>query len=139
MAITSDMLLAVSATPLATPEFTINIANVDLEYPTTSFSVPASGGITFDSSVHHWANYFKAGLCGALQRLSEEPNFRPMNMNLIVDGSIPPAAGLSSSGAFVVASSLAVLVANAINNVNKIDLTEMAIASERAIGLNGGG
>lgn len=60
-------------------------------------------------------------------------------MNVVVDGNIPPAGGLSSSTTFVVASTLAVLVANGINKVRKIDLAKMAIVSERAIGLNGGG
>lgn len=139
MAIKSDMLLAVSSSPALTTVFTIRIANVDPKYQATSFSFPNDGDISFDSDVHQWINYFKAGLSGALQHLRRASGFRPVNMNVVVDGDIPPAGGLSSSGAFVVASSLAVLVANGVSEVEKIDLAKMAIESERAIGMNGGG
>ena len=46
---------------------------------------------------------------------------------------------LSSSGAFVVASALAVLVANGKKEIDKTELTKVAIVSERFIGLNSGG
>jgi galactokinase len=60
-------------------------------------------------------------------------------MNVGVNGNIPPASGLSNSGAFVAASSLVVLLANGIKEIKNIDLAEMAIESERAIGFNGRG
>lgn len=93
----------------------------------------------FDSGVHNWVNYFKTGLSGALTHLRKTKGLLPASMCVLVDGSIAPASGLSSSGAFVVASSLAVLVANGVERVGKLELAEMAVASERAIGLNGGG
>lgn len=60
-------------------------------------------------------------------------------MNVVIDSNIPPASGLSNTGAFVAASSLAVLLANGIREIKKSNLSEMTIESERAIGLNGGG
>lgn len=56
-----------------------------------------------------------------------------------MDGTVPAGGGLSSSAAFVSASALAVMVANGETNINKKDLTEVAIVSERAVGVNSGG
>lgn len=60
-------------------------------------------------------------------------------MSVLVDGNVPAGGGLSSSAAFVCASALAVLRANGDENVIKKDLVELAIVSERAVGVNSGG
>lgn len=57
---------------------------------------------------------------------------------LIVHGDIPPAAGLSSSSALVVASALAFLWALDIT-LAPTDLAQLCIACERLIGTAGGG
>lgn len=56
-----------------------------------------------------------------------------------MDGTVPAGGGLSSSAAFVSASALAVLYANEEKKVDKTQLTELAIVSERAVGVNSGG
>lgn len=97
-----------------------------------------------DAKVHEWANYFKSGLKGALELLrrkakEEGREFRPCNMELFMDGTVPAGGGLSSSAAFVSASALAVMYANGVEKVDKTELTELAIVSERSVGVNSGG
>lgn len=60
-------------------------------------------------------------------------------MEILVDGNVPAGGGLSSSAAFVCASALATLRANGREHVNKRELVELAIVSERAVGVNSGG
>ncbi|KAL8863959.1 MAG: hypothetical protein Q9174_007503, partial [Haloplaca sp. 1 TL-2023] len=60
-------------------------------------------------------------------------------MKVMVDGNVPAGGGLSSSAAFVCASALAVLRANGRRKVKKRELAELAIVSERAVGVNSGG
>lgn len=60
-------------------------------------------------------------------------------MEILMDGSVPAGGGLSSSAAFVSASALAVMFANGEKEVDKTALTELAIVSERAVGVNSGG
>jgi galactokinase len=52
---------------------------------------------------------------------------------------VPAGGGLSSSAAFVSTSALAVMYANGEEEIDKTDLTEVAIVSERAVGVNSGG
>lgn len=60
-------------------------------------------------------------------------------MEVLMDGNVPVGGGLSSSAAFVSASALAVMTANGESSVDKKELTELAIVSERAVGVNSGG
>jgi len=56
-----------------------------------------------------------------------------------MDGSVPAGGGLSSSAAFVSAAALAVMYANGVEEIDKTELTELAIVSERSVGVNSGG
>ncbi|KAL2159512.1 hypothetical protein VTH06DRAFT_2517 [Thermothelomyces fergusii] len=143
MAITADALLAVSTSP--TPgnasSYTIKIANVQgSKFPEREFSL-GFDAVDIDATVHEWTNYFKSGLRGALELLRKKhgDGFKPKSMNILVDGTVPPGGGLSSSAAFVTASALAVMIANGEQTVDKTELTELAIVSERAVGVNSGG
>ncbi|KAK5013793.1 galactokinase [Cryomyces antarcticus] len=60
-------------------------------------------------------------------------------MDILVDGTVPSGGGLSSSAAFVCASALAVMKANGDDKVDKKELVELAIVSERNVGVNSGG
>jgi galactokinase len=60
-------------------------------------------------------------------------------MLVLVDGNVPPGGGLSSSSAFVCAALLACALAGGAPRVDKRALVELAIVSERAVGVNGGG
>jgi len=144
MAITADALLAVSAVDLAPTEsgtFRIQIANVQgTKFPSHEFDIPYDA-VDIDATVHEWTNYFKSGLRGALELLRKKHgnDFKPRGMKILMDGTVPAGGGLSSSAAFVSASALAVMVANGEKTVDKTELTELAIVSERAVGVNSGG
>lgn len=145
MAITSDAIFAVScpddSASASSTTFKIRISNVENEkFPAHEFDIPYDN-VDIDSKVHEWTNYFKCGLKGALQLLKKTngEGFRPKSMNVLMDGSIPAGGGLSSSAAFVSGSALAVMVANGVKDVSKMDLTEIAIVAEREVGVNSGG
>ncbi|KXX73470.1 Galactokinase [Madurella mycetomatis] len=143
MAITADALLAVSTSlePTKDGTYKILIANVqDERFPAREFDIPYDS-VDIDATVHEWTNYFKSGLRGALELLRKKKGagFKPKSMKILMDGTVPAGGGLSSSAAFVSASALAVMVANGEQTVDKTELTELAIVSERAVGVNSGG
>ena len=143
MAITADALLAVSTnlTPTKPGTFKIQIANVqEARFPSHEFDIPFDT-VEIDATVHEWTNYFKSGLRGALELLQRKHgnDFKPKSMKILMDGTVPAGGGLSSSAAFVSASALAVMVANGEQTIDKKELTELAIVSERAVGVNSGG
>ncbi|TEA12507.1 Galactokinase [Colletotrichum sidae] len=144
MAITADAILAVSVTdtPADSETFILEVANAQGDkFPARTFNVPIDGDVPIDAKVHEWSNYFKSGLRGALELLRRKrgPSFRPQGMKILMDGSVPIGGGLSSSAAFVSASALAVMLANGEKEIDKTELTELAIVSERAVGVNSGG
>lgn len=143
MAITADALLAVSYRPSADPDsFKVRIANVSDAFAPAEFTVLGSGDVEIDSTKFEWTNYFKSGLRGALELLKKknpEGSLKTVDLDLVMDGTVPVGGGLSSSAAFVSTSALAVLIANGVENVDKTELTELAIVSERAVGVNSGG
>lgn len=144
MAITADAIIAFSASPTApgASTFKIRIRNAqDAKFPPEDFDFSVDDEVEIDASRFEWTNYFKSGLRGALQLLRRKhgSGFRPCNMDLLMDGTVPVGGGLSSSAAFVSASALAVMIANGENPVDKKELTELAIVSERAVGVNSGG
>ncbi|KAK6512371.1 galactokinase [Arthrobotrys musiformis] len=142
MAVAIDLLVAVTATP--TPEGkepTVEIANLSADkFPSKEFTVPLEGDVEIDSNDHHWSNYFKCGLRGALELLrSEGWNGVPTSMKVLVHGTIPSGGGLSSSAAFTCASALAVFTANGQKEIEKSKLVNLAVVSERFVGVNSGG
>jgi galactokinase len=142
MAITADVLLAVSPfEDASSTSYKIKISNVQSsKFSSHEFSLPFDS-VDIDASVHEWTNYFKSGLRGALELLRKKQgaDFKPKSLEIVVDGTVPAGGGLSSSAAFVSASALAVLYANGCTSVDKTELTELAIVSERAVGVNSGG
>ncbi|KAF1983618.1 galactokinase [Aulographum hederae CBS 113979] len=142
MAVTADLLLAVSV-PTETDEPRIRIANANGKYPAREFEIPSEDEVEIDATSHEWSNYFKAGLRGASQLLRKKRSgphpFKPVSMDILVDGNVPQGGGLSSSAAFVCASALAVMKANGQETIGKRELVEIAIVAERAVGVNSGG
>jgi galactokinase len=100
--------------------------------------VPQDSDVEIDPTKHEWVNYFKAGLLGALKFLRKNSSFAPASMEVLVDGNVPPGGGISSSAAFVCSSALAVMKANN-HDVSKQDLLDLAVVSERAVGVYSGG
>ena len=139
MAVTVDALIAVRRSAKDMP--TVKIADIHPDrYPSSEFIIPLEGDIDIDPQKHEWTNYFKAGLKGATQflRSKQRGYFTPASLEVIVDGNVPSGGGLSSSAALVCASALAVMKANG-HDVSKQDLLDLAIVSERAVGVFSGG
>jgi galactokinase len=137
MAVAADVLVAVNVT--SSP--IVKLANVDSDkFPSQEFEIPVGGDIEIDASKHEWTNYFKAGLKGAVNHLRKEygSEWVPAGMEIVVDGNVPAGGGMSSSAAMVCASALAVMVANS-HDVSKRDLLDLAVVSERAVGVFSGG
>lgn len=143
MAITADVLLAVSASNSIAfdDSYEVKLCNIQPEnFPSRVFKVQ-NETVEIDPSMHEWSNYFKSGLKGAIGLLRKKygNHIKPKSMKVLMDGSLPVGGGLSSSAAFVSASALAVLFANGEISIDKTTLTELAIISERAVGVNTGG
>lgn len=145
MAITADAIIAVStkvdASTVRPETFKIQIANVQsTKFPSKEFDIPYDA-VDIDATVHEWTNYFKSGLRGAIELLRKKhgAEYKPVSMQILMDGTVPAGGGLSSSAAFTSTSALAVMVANGEKNIDKTELTELAIVSERAVGVNSGG
>lgn len=142
MAITGDALLAVAVIDeKPSDDYKVKISNVHPDdFPSREFVLPFDT-VEIDAVVHEWTNYFKSGLRGALELLRRKRGRynKPVSLEILMDGTVPAGGGLSSSAAFVSASALAVMFANGDKAVDKRELTELAIVSERAVGVNSGG
>lgn len=135
-AIDRDILIAVSTSDTTTD---VEIANIVKKYPSRKFKYAGPNEIVpIDSKIFEWTNYFKCGYKGILTKLALK---KPKGMKVMVDGRVPTGSGVSSSSAFVVCSALATLRANEVgaSRVSKRELTELAIESERFVGVNSGG
>ncbi|KAJ9621348.1 galactokinase [Taxawa tesnikishii (nom. ined.)] len=120
MAVTADVLIAV-AVARDSSSSTVRIANVNEDkFPTRNFDIGADGDVDIDAGSHEWTNYFKSGLRGATELLKRRE-------------------GRSGIAAFVCASALATMKAYGADSVDKKELVELAIVSERAVGVNSGG
>ena len=142
MAIAADVLIAVLPVRGKTrDEVEIRVANLNPQrFKSGDFTVAKDGNVEIDASTLQWTNYFKAGFSGAVHLLrKQDSHFSSCGMKVLVDGTVPAGAGLSSSAAFVCASALATLRANGSDKVSKKDLVELAIESERSVGVNSGG
>eukprot|EP00795_Rhopilema_esculentum_P011467 gene11467-21679_t len=63
---------------------------------------------------------------------------KPVGMKMVVDGTVPKSAGLSSSSALVCCASLATMFANG-RQLTKYELADICKKCERYIGTQGGG
>ncbi|WFD05743.1 galactokinase [Malassezia vespertilionis] len=79
-----------------------------------------------------WANYFKVALQGLQPHLPAEA--------IACGRGVPPASSLSSSAAMTICSSIVILTAlGARDQISRKKMTEIAIESERLVGVNSGG
>nr|CAG8436547.1 3711_t:CDS:2 [Entrophospora candida] len=137
MAISRDLLIAVY---VVEDESSVKLANVDNEkYKTRTWEFEGDNNkiveIKLEDGVVEWSNYFKCGYKGIIKYLGLE---KPKGMYCLVDGSIPPGSGLSSSSAFVCSAVLATSYANG-TELSRKQITEISIDSERLAGVNSGG
>lgn len=140
MAVTADVIIAVRAVPVSGNGVTVSINNTDgVKFAGQVIALDQETEIAIDASKHLWTNYFMAGLIGAVGLLKKNvPEFQLNQMEVLVDGNIPPGGGLSSSAAFVCASALAVMEAHEYRATQN-ELLELAIISERLVGVHSGG
>lgn len=125
--------------------------NFDLRNTTKRFEKAAfSSGIRNTDQVHllhsgatRWANYFKVAWKGLHPHLPPavlSASSVPATIQVLVDGTIPPESSLSSSAAMTVCSSITILQAlGARELVSRSEMTEVAIESERLVGVASGG
>ena len=85
---------------------------------------------------HEWFDYF---LCGYKGIVGDAGVRNPVGMDVMLEGNIPPSAGLSSSSALVCCAALATAHANGIVMPSKQEFAELCAKSERYIGTEGGG
>ncbi|XP_022048630.2 N-acetylgalactosamine kinase [Acanthochromis polyacanthus] len=129
MAIEQNILAAVSVNNSGT----IQLANTNPLYQ--DFTVSCSEVIAIDRDNPKWFYYFLCGVKG-IQETFEIP--RLVGMSCVVDGTIPPSSGLSSSSALVCCSGLLTMEANQ-KSLSKVALAEICAKCERYIGTEGGG
>ena len=143
MAIEVDVIAAVSKSD----DSSVTIANTDEKFTTQTFELPADGSlVTIDKNHHSWGNYFKCGLLVAHKYITEtypektDAGKKPLKgLHALFDGTVPTGGGLSSSAAFCIAATLAVLKANDISEISKEDLTRITVVCEHYVGLSNGG
>uniref|UniRef100_A0A3P8UFL6 Galactokinase 2 n=1 Tax=Amphiprion percula TaxID=161767 RepID=A0A3P8UFL6_AMPPE len=129
MAIEQNILAAVSVNNSGT----IQLANTNPLYK--DFTVSCSEDIAIDRDNPKWFYYFLCGVKG-IQETFGIP--RLAGMSCVVDGTIPPSSGLSSSSALVCCSGLLTMEANQ-KLLSNVALAEICAKCERYIGTEGGG
>uniref|UniRef100_A0A8D3CEP3 Galactokinase 2 n=1 Tax=Scophthalmus maximus TaxID=52904 RepID=A0A8D3CEP3_SCOMX len=129
MAIEQNILTAVSVNVSGT----IQLANMNPQYK--DFTVPCSEDIDIDRDNPKWFYYFLCGVKGIQENFGIA---RLPGMSCVVDGTIPPSSGLSSSSALVCCAGLVTMEANQ-KSLSKVALAEICAKCERYIGTEGGG
>ena len=114
----------------------------ETEYPPRRFEI---GPAIPPTSSGDWSNYVRA----AAQSLAGSPDDfgcagKPRGMLCVIDGDIPPEAGLSSSSALVVGSALALAACNKGRETGhsrqaRIALADRMAEAEHYVGTRGGG
>ena len=114
----------------------IQFQNVDSKrYP--NFTCQAED---FAIDGHEWYHYLLCGCKGVLEE-KELRIEKLVGMNLLMDGSVPPSAGLSSSSALVCCAALVTAYANKQKSelLTKSRFATLCAQAERYIGTEGGG
>ena len=118
----------------------LTISNLDPNlFETRKYDTSDPKSLSVDLSAHHWSHYFLAGYLGAFDSMpSSSPPPPPSHIEVIISGNVPSGAGLSSSSALVVASTLATFTIYG-TSVTRNDLALAAIEGERYVGTLSGG
>lgn len=119
----------------------ICISNTNPKFAPEEVEIPSDGSvITIDQSEQLWGNYFKCGVIVAHKYMVEKnPELILKPFCALFDGTVPTGGGLSSSAAFCIASTLACLKANGVDQISKEDLTSITVVCEHYVGLSNGG
>ncbi|KAK9476804.1 ribosomal protein S5 domain 2-type protein [Lipomyces japonicus] len=146
MAVENDIVMLVRVTGANNSK--VELTNSDSRFADAVFEIAQDGSpVEIDKTQNSWVNYFKCGFLVAQQALlrqqqQQESSLRPavVGLQVLVDGTVPAASGLSSSAAFVCSAALATLRSNRQSDaVTKHELTKLAIVSEQHVGVFSGG
>lgn len=135
MPIAIDRSTIIVATPRE--DSIVGLQNVDSAFAAREFrietSIPAH-------PTGDWANYVKAGCQGVIDHFGRRGVAieKLHGAMMIVDGRVPPAAGLSSSAALTVASALALMAVNGLTE-DALESARMVARSEWYVGTMAGG
>ena len=148
MAIAPDILLAMLI-DTKDPSHKITIQNTNPRFPKREVEIDISNPIEpvkIDSktlgtdfinlSNVEWSNYFKAGYLGHAAYIKNPPM---PSMKILINGIVPTGSGLSSSAAMVVSSLISSLLSSNTTTLSKRKIVELAMISERNVGVNSGG
>ncbi len=129
MAIEQDVAMACRVQALDAP---INISNTNPKY----HDYQADSKLAITESKKEWSDYVLCGITGVKKYCKLDAI---TGMDILVDGNIPPASGLSSSSALVCGSAMVAAYANKVDLPSKTFFAEMCAKSEHFIGTEGGG
>lgn len=133
MAIEQDIVMAFAATDANT----ISISDIEEDkYAAEDIDLSSDWRNFSSNGSVPWYNYFLCGFRGIIEEFSISS---PVGIQVMMDGSIPPSSGLSSSSALVCCSSIVTLVSNSVPLPSKTRLADICASSERYIGTQGGG
>jgi len=116
----------------------LHIANLDSDrFQDVHFQADPSQAV--DTEHHTWANYLMCAYKGVHEHLEARGTpVPPVGLQLMVHGTVPAGAGVSSSSALVCAASLALLGAYGVR-LSKVEVAEFTCACERYVGTQSGG
>lgn len=142
-ALSVDVLVAIKCKPVTgtkNPTTTVKLANTNSRFEYREFDVPYDKEIEIDAASHDWSNYFKSALRLVLVFLKTKQGdkYVPADIEVVLDGNVPPGGGVSSSAAFICSCSLAIIKAHGYN-MSKQELQDTSIIAERAVGVFSGG
>ena len=127
MAVEQDIAVAFGVNNDSTIKFSnTNPAYSDATAPVEGFAIDGL----------NWHHYCLCGYKGVVETVCIQ---NPVGIDILLEGNIPPSAGLSSSSALVCCAALVTLVANGVEMPSKKELAELCAHSERYIGTEGGG
>jgi len=119
------------------PDRRVILSSTEAAFPERSFELEEA---ISPYAKGDWGNYCKAAVQGLLEHYKSQgrpaESFR--GFQAAVDGDIPIAAGMSSSSALVVLSSLLFLQANSLE-MDKMRLADLLAKAEHYVGTQGGG
>ncbi|KAJ7523644.1 hypothetical protein O6H91_18G056800 [Diphasiastrum complanatum] len=139
MAIRQDTIVAIHKHDDGQGPPTLKIANIEpTKFKSCCFSTDPLQEV--NESQHLWANYFLCGYKGVFEHLVSKGTDIPtqIGLNVLVDGTVPIGAGLSSSAAMVCSSAIAIMMALDLR-FSKKEVSEFACTCERHIGTQSGG
>lgn len=133
------MMVAIGKHPSPSHEG-VKVLNFDeSKFPEIRFLSLTSPTLSSDAP-HDWIRYVACALQGVRRQYSGIIDEQKLNgLVLVVHGTVPPAAGLSSSSALVVASALAFCWATGKGDIRKATLAALCVECERLVGTAGGG